>query len=172
MKKRKPEQVFQDRARAFNTLRFQWEIGRKVAGSARPGRAGDMAADFALLREKGIRFIVNLTCSELTVPAEYSDAFEVLHIPVVDGQPPDLEQLDRIIHRVRDAVSRDRPALIHCRGGIGRTATVLVPLIMTLEDLTLEEATTRLRKSGRYTQSGEQRAFLESWSRSRRKPNG
>ena len=167
-KKKNPEQVLRERARGFNTLRFQWEIEQMVAGSARPGRSGDMAADLETLREKGIRFIVNLTCNELSLPEEYAGVFEVLHIPVLDGHPPDRDQLQRIIDRVRDAVSRGRRTLVHCRGGIGRTATVLAPLIMTLENLSLEEAMDRLRKSGRYTQSREQREFLEAWARTHR----
>jgi protein-tyrosine phosphatase len=165
-----PEQVFRERAEGFNTMRFRWEIGDRVAASARPGRSGDLAADLETLREKGIRLIVNLTCTELTVPDEYAGLFQVLHIPIDDGHPPDREQMLAILGRVREAMARDWRTLVHCRGGIGRTATVLVPLLMELEDLSLEEALRRVRASGRFTQTLEQKEFLEDWARSSRPP--
>ncbi len=167
-KKKSPAQVFRERANTFNSLRFQWEIGKVVAGSARPGRSGDLAADLETLRENGIRFIVNLTCTELLIPEEYADVFQVFHVPIDDGTPPDPEQMHTILRRVRECVASDHRTLVHCRGGIGRTATVLVPLLMELEGLTLEEALKKVRASGRFTQSLEQKEFLEAWARTRR----
>jgi len=165
--RKSPEQILRERAGASGALRFQWEIPGKVAGSARPGRCGDLAADLEMLRGSGIRLIVNLTRTVLHLPGEYADAFEVFHVPIDDGGPPDPEQVEAILRQVRGSLDRGHRVLVHCRGGIGRTATVLVPLLMELEDLSLEDALRRVRASGRYTQSREQKAFLEAWARSR-----
>lgn len=162
--KRSPEQILKDRADAFNAFRFHWEVRDMVAGSAMPGRCGSVADDLRTLKEKGIEVIVNLTHQTLEIPPEFQSAFDVFEMPIVDGHAPGDEELGEILQRVRDAVSRGKRTVIHCRGGIGRTATVLIPLIMELEGLSLEEAVQQVKKSGRFTQSTEQKEFLKSWA--------
>jgi len=132
-----------------------------------PGRYGNLVEDLKILKDNGIEVIVNLTSKSLQVPPEFEDSFELLHVPIVDGQPPDIPQLNHIIRLVQNALSHKKRTVIHCRGGIGRTATILIPLIMELESLSLEEAIHKVKKSGRFTQSREQREFLETWARSR-----
>ena len=163
--RKKAKRILDDRAAAFNSFKFHWEVGDMVAGSAMPGRYRNIADDCRTLKEEGIEIIINLTCTTLEIPSEFEGCFEVLHVPVLDGQAPDRHQLNKIMAVIRDAVPKGKRAVIHCRGGIGRTATVLTPLLMELEDLCLEEAEEKLRKSGRYTQSTEQREFLEAWAR-------
>ncbi len=145
-------------------LRFKWHVGDMVAGSAMPGRHGALKKDLTKLKEEGIELIVNLTCTTLQIPSEFKDAFSVVHMPIVDGHPPQSEQLNQIMDIVRDAVDTGKRTVIHCRGGMGRTASVIVPLLMEHENLSLEEAVEEARKSGRFTQSSEQREFLESWA--------
>ena len=161
----KAKRILEDRAAAFNCFRFRWEVADMVAGSAMPGRYGNIADDFNTLKKEGVEIIISLTCKILEIPKEFAGCFEVLHFPVVDGEAPDRQQLNKIMAVIRDAVPKGRRSVIHCRGGIGRTATVLTPLLMELEGLCLEEAVKKLRKSGRYTQSRQQREFLETWSR-------
>jgi len=148
----------------FNPLRFGWHVGEMVAGSARPGRYQDINRDCDTLQEQGIDIIINLCSDPLDFPPEYSGRFEEFHEPVLDGHPPDPEQLERIISLVRDAAGVGKRVVVHCRGGVGRTATVLIPLIMDMDGLSLEEAVKRLRKAGRYTQTMDQWEFLKYWA--------
>jgi len=161
------ERVFRERAEAFNTFRFHWEIKDKVAGSAMPGRSGNISNDLEILKKNRINLVINLTTKTLKIPPEFEKIFEVINLPIIDGHPPSNEQLDEIIRIVRNAAAEGKRSVIHCRGGIGRTATVLVPLIMDLENLSLEEAFIKVRRSGRFTQTREQREFLESWARNK-----
>ena len=148
----------------FNPLRFGWHVGEMVAGSARPGRYQDINRDCETLQEQGIDIIINLCSDPLDLPSEYSGRFEEFHELVLDGHPPAQEQLERIISLVSDAAGAGKRVVVHCRGGVGRTATVLIPLIMDMEGLSLEEAVKRLRKAGRYTQTMDQWEFLKSWA--------
>ena len=136
-----------------------------VAGSARPGRYNDIRKDFATLQEMGIEIIVNLCETRLEMPPEFAACFREIHEPILDGHPPEPEQLERIIADVSQAARCGKRAVIHCRGGVGRTATVLIPLIMAMEGLPLEEAVQKLRVAGRYTQTMQQWHFLEAWVR-------
>jgi protein-tyrosine phosphatase len=149
---------------SFNPLRFSWHVGRMVAGSARPGRYNDIRKDFATLKGQGIEIIVNLCGTRLDIPAEFAKDFTEVHEPVLDGHPPEPEQLEKIIALVKKSAAAGKRAVVHCRGGVGRTATVLIPLIMAMEGVSLEEAVARLRAAGRYTQTMQQWHFLEAWA--------
>lgn len=149
---------------AVQTLRFFWHVDGVVAGSARPGRYGDLRKELLHLQSERISLIVNLCTERLALPAEFKGVFEELHEPVADGHPPEEDQLERILAAVKKAAAEGRRTVIHCRGGVGRTATVLIPLMMVLEGLTLAEAVARLRKAGRYTQTMQQWEFIQNWA--------
>ena len=149
------------------TLRFSWHVDGLVAGSARPGRYGDIRRELALIKDEGIRLIVNLCTEPLPIPDEFLDEFEEMHEPVLDGHPPEPAQLTRIIAKVQAAAKAGRPALIHCRGGVGRTATVLIPVMMEVGGFSLDDAIHRLRQAGRYTQTMQQWEFLKDWAENR-----
>ncbi len=136
-----------------------------MAGSAMPGRTGNLEEDLNKLKEEGIALIVNLTCTTLQLPSEFKDSFRVVHIPIVDGHPPDREQMNQIMDLIRDALLTGERTVIHCRGGMGRTASVIIPLLMEFEKIPLEEAVEKARDSGRFTQSSDQREFLEQWAK-------
>ena len=152
---------------AYDPLNFKWDLMDVVAGCAMPGRYGDSDGDFTKLKDEGIEVIINLTCTVLDIPPEFKKCFKVHHVPVVDGHAPEEEQVDEVINLVKDVMSDGKRAVVHCRGGIGRTATVLIPLIMTFENLPLDEAILKVKLSGRYTQSRDQREFLKDWAQKR-----
>jgi hypothetical protein len=147
-----------------DSLRFAWCIEGRLAGSARPGRYGELGADLLRLRGEGIGVIVNLCSQPLGIPAEMSEWFEELHEPVQDSEAPTFTQMDRIITQVRAALDDDKRVLVHCRGGVGRTATVLAPILIALTGVSLDQAVTDLKKAGRFTQSMHQWEFLLKWT--------
>jgi hypothetical protein len=164
LREKKPDLKITDRPENFDFFRFRWHVENTVAGSAMPGRYGNLAADLKKLQAEGIALIVNLTHTPLIIPPEFQDSFNVVHVPIVDGHPPEIEQMDHIVDLVRDAIFKGKRTVIHCRGGMGRTASVIIPLLMEFENYSLEKAKEKARKAGRFTQSLEQREFLESWA--------
>ena len=53
---------------------------------------------------------------------ELIDLFE----PVTDGQPPTVEQLDRMARFIEEQIETwERPVVVTCRAGMGRTGTAL-----------------------------------------------
>lgn len=85
------------------------------------------------LAELGVRVFIDLTTgADGLVP--YEDLFPKLGIrglsrvahPVFDMEIPDSPQVMRdILGSIRDALAEQRPAYLHCWGGIGRTGTVV-----------------------------------------------
>ena len=145
-------------------LRFAWHLDGKIAGSARPGRYGVLDRDLAFVRAQGIRHIINLCEDPLELPAAHRDHLCVHHVPVLDGHPPTDHDMEQVRASVQRAMAQNQPVLIHCMGGVGRTATVIAVLLMELGDLSLEESLDNLRQVGRFTQSMTQYEFLKKFA--------
>lgn len=83
------------------------------------------------LREQGVAAILNL-CAEFTDlhTLESGHGFEVYHLPVEDEGTPELEELEKALDWLDEAIYLGKKVLIHCRHGIGRTGTVLNAYIL------------------------------------------
>lgn len=100
---------------------------------------------FSLLKEKG---------------------FDFLHIPIADGHPPTLEQMDEIYKWLK----RGKGNLVHCVGGIGRTGTVISAYLILEEGLDSEEAVEEVRRfRPGAVQTYEQELFLLQLEKMRNK---
>ena len=102
----------------------------------------------ARLRDAGIRAIV-----DLTAPGEidaYDDALplavEYHRKPIPDhGVPARREHMDEILECLHESLEAGRPCYVHCRAGIGRSATVIGCLLIE-RGLTGEQALAELQR--------------------------
>ncbi len=104
---------------------FSFVIPDKLAGSARPGRHGDLRADLAGLAEAGVGAVVSLTEEPLDARLLEETGFRSLHLPIPDFEPPTPEQIDRFVAFVDACLADGVAVLAHCGAGIGRTGTML-----------------------------------------------
>lgn len=111
---------------------FYWLIPRVLAGSRRPGgrNGNELDRDLAWLRAQGIGAILSLTETPLDAAALAAHGFESLHLPVVDFTPPRPEQLATALAFIDRQAAADRPVVVHCLAGQGRTGCVLAAYLI------------------------------------------
>jgi len=102
------------------------------------------AADPVFLKKNNIKFVVNCTKD---VP-KYSD-IPMLRVPVNDS-PTDTEKMGKYLKMaslaIRDVTRYNGNVLIHCYAGMNRSATVTAAYLMTIKELTAQQAIDIIKK--------------------------
>ena len=125
-----------------------WLVPGRVLIGERPGGSwpqGPGGPDALALAEAGVTTFVSLVGEYSTQryrEREYpSDlrregrAADFMHFRIEDFEPPDQQTLEKVVLELKRRVVAGEVIYIHCRGGHGRTGTVVIPLICGLYDL-------------------------------------
>jgi atypical dual specificity phosphatase len=122
---------------------FSWIIKGELAGRARP----DDEAQLRWLKTVGIRAIV---CLNREHPLEEKQVtglgFEYLFIPVRDFAAPKHEQMVEFVSFAREMIEQQRPVLVCCGAGIGRTGTMLAVYLVS-QCASAEEALRKIEEN-------------------------
>jgi len=150
-------------------MKISWIEPHCLAASGIPLDAKDIQS----LHGQGIRAILSLTEPPLfrqrEITATLLDELDIayFHVPVRDQFPPDALQAQQIIQIIDSMQVQQRPLLIHCHAGVGRTGTILHFYYLT-RGHTFEEAKAAIQRKRVQCilLSDEQLRFLQSYEAS------
>ncbi|HTF99492.1 MAG TPA: dual specificity protein phosphatase family protein [Nitrospirota bacterium] len=102
-----------------------------ISDSLATGAAPLSYDDLETIRNQGISVIVNL-CAEFCdlQDIEQAGGFEVYYLPIADESAPDIEELEKALAWLDEALYLGKKALVHCRHGIGRTGTFVAAYLL------------------------------------------
>jgi atypical dual specificity phosphatase len=159
---------------------FKWIIKGKVAGSGVPMSANEVKW---LVEKQGIRSIVTIKEKPLqqqwfsnkkddnnnSANSSHSvnTKIDYLHISTQDYGAPSLEELDYVVNYINQQIDRERPVLVHCSGGKGRTGTILAAYLIKKENgITAEDAIRKLSNiRGESIQSKDQERIVFNYEK-------
>jgi len=134
-----------------------------------PGRYGTFSKDREDITRAGVGRVICLNPFDeiRSKSPDYARAiksdelgFEWEHFPLFDlGVPQDRSAFVLLARSIADRLRNGGGLLIHCAGGIGRTATLAVSVLLTL-GVEVEAAVETVRDAGAMTQSRAQREFI------------
>jgi len=89
------------------------------------GRAPMSYEDLDAIHDQGINAIINL-CHEYSDLHELEEqaGFEVYYLPINDECAPDMEEMEKGLQWLDEAIYLKKKVLVHCRFGQGRTGTI------------------------------------------------
>ena len=129
------------------------------------GYAPMSLADLDSIKAQEINAIVNL-CGEFCDLHEIQEqsGFEVFYLPIPDESAPDMEEMEKALAWLDEAIYLGKNVLVHCRFGIGRTGTFVTAFLIR-KGLGMKLATKRMKGTRANPASYRQWRLIKKYSK-------
>eukprot|EP00823_Brevimastigomonas_motovehiculus_P009373 TRINITY_DN9036_c0_g1_i1.p1 TRINITY_DN9036_c0_g1~~TRINITY_DN9036_c0_g1_i1.p1 ORF type:complete len:336 (+),score=41.93 TRINITY_DN9036_c0_g1_i1:21-1028(+) len=102
--------------------------------------------DVSTLSQAGVKGVINM-CFEYNGPIKQYTKYgiEQLHLPTFDINAPSRLSIEKALQFIREHLKQDHSVFIHCKAGMGRSATIAFCHLVCNEGMTEDEAFTHLK---------------------------
>jgi atypical dual specificity phosphatase len=139
----------------------RWLVPGMLGGMARPGLTLDEDRDLAALCQLGVRRLVSLEPAAFPVARLAAHGIIGAHLPIADMAAPSLLAACAMIAETEERIRRGEPTVYHCKGGLGRTGTLLAAHLIVRGMAPLHALEELRGIHPRYVQSVAQEHFLD-----------
>lgn len=148
-------------SRGHGPAGFRWLWPTRLGGTAQPGLIADIEYDAAALAHAGVTHLVTLTEAEHPQQDVLNAwGLQTHHFPIDDMHAPQVAQAYAICQEIDAWLAGDARVVFHCRGGRGRTGTMLATYLI-FQGATAEQALRQVREvEASWIESAEQEQFL------------
>ena len=119
---------------------FSWIIEEKLAGSAIPTSKEEV--DW--VKQEGVKSIV--TIREEPLEDEWIKDVNYLHVHSNDMGIPEFNDLVFAIDFIHRKIQDNKPVMVHCLAGLGRTGTILACYLIKYENMSADDAVEIVRR--------------------------
>jgi atypical dual specificity phosphatase len=126
-------------------INFGYVIDNEIAGLAHPDSFGDVMGALTELQNRGIGAMVSLDEDGIPAAQAAEQGLTYLHIPIPDFQAPELKQAEEFVNFVTQCRIDSKPVAVHCRGGYGRTGTLIACYLIS-KGMSADEAIDIVRR--------------------------
>ncbi|CAF3012624.1 unnamed protein product, partial [Rotaria sp. Silwood2] len=98
-------------------------------------------ADVETLNNIGIKYVVNM-CAEYYGPRKTYAKYNIkqLRLPTIDCTLPSLQSIEKAIKFMNEAYINNEKIFVHCKAGMGRSATIVLCHLVANEKMSTDDA--------------------------------
>ena len=106
-----------------------------------------ISSDVEKLNEIGIQSVINM-CAEYSGPRKTYDKYQIkqIYLPTVDGTAPSFQTIEKAVEFMKESMKNNEKIFVHCKAGMGRSATIVFCHLVANENLSPDEAIQLLKE--------------------------